>query len=424
MRVLFVNRYAGAYGGVEVYVRRTAAALAERGIHCALGFVERRGDSAADYLAAFPECFQAEDEAAIAREAERRQFDAVFLHKVDRVSPFLRLPPGIKLLRYVHDHDLVCPRRHKYYASNSAICDRAAGAFCFLDAGFIERRGRFFGFKSPLRFFSEMADNRRIPEILVGSAWMREEMLANCFDPERVFVLPPVPPESPELSAPPPDGAKLPGQAAGKASAGSPGATGTGTGTRYILYVGQLIRGKGVDLLLRAFALLAPDYPELELSVAGAGNALDSLRSLVRELNLDSRVRFEGSIPSAKLDDLYRGAECLVVPSRWPEPFGMIGLEAMRKSIPVVGFASGGIPDWLRDGENGILVPCADIPALAKAIRRLLDDRQLAKAMGETGRRMAMADFSFRASIETLVGHLSPAVSRPFIPDPVSGGTE
>ncbi len=182
-----------------------------------------------------------------------------------------------------------------------------------------------------------------------------------------------------------------------------------GARNRYILYVGQLIRGKGVDLLLRAFSLLATDYPELGLSIAGAGNALAALRSLAAELKLDSRVRFEGSIPSAKLDSLYRGAECLVVPSRWPEPFGMIGLEAMRKSIPIVGFASGGIPDWLRDGINGFLVPCADISALAKAIRSLLDDPGLAKAMGKAGRAIAAAEFSFQSSIDLLIVHLTPA---------------
>ncbi len=412
MRVLFVNRYAGAFGGVEVYVRRAAIALAAKGVHCALGFVEQRGEETGDYLAAFPEWFRAEDEAGLADEARRRSFDTVFLHKVDRVAPFLRLDPGIKLIRYIHDHDTVCPRRHKYYASNSAICDRPAGAFCFFDAGFIERKGRFIGFKSPFRFFSELADNRRLPWILVGSTYMRNELLANGFDPERVSILPPVPPTSPALPA------SLSGPPAAPPAELSPG----NTAGRYILYVGQLIRGKGVDLLIEAFSLLAPDYPGLRLSIAGSGNARDGLRELVRERGLESRVRFEGSISPDKLDVLYRGAECLVVPSRWPEPFGMIGLEAMRKSLPVVGFASGGIPDWLRDGVNGILAPCADLAALGAAIRRLLDDRSLAKSMGEAGRRIAATEYAFESSIDNLLRHLSPVASIPEGPVPKSGG--
>ena len=415
MKILFVNRYAGTYGGVEVYVRRMALALAGRGIECHLGFVEDRGDSTSAYLEAFSGWFRAADEESLSAEALGRKYDAVFLHKVDRVAPFLPLAAGTRLVRYIHDHDIVCPRRHKYYAFNSAICDRAAGLFCFLDAGFVAKRGRSLTLGSPFRFFSERAANRKVPLILVGSSYMRQELLANGFDPARVAILAPVPPESPATQA---------------ASAATPGAANPGAANpvkgelpgRYILYVGQLIRGKGVDLLIRAFAILAPRYPDLSLEVTGAGNAEAVLRSLSASLGLGDRVRFGGSVSSSRIDSLYAGAECLVVPSRWPEPFGMIGLEAMRKSIPVVGFASGGIPDWLHDGINGFLVPSGDLHGLAEAIGKLLDDRPLARRMGEAGHHLAASDFDFESSLDELVRHLDPVRGRKGGGDSGSGG--
>jgi glycosyltransferase involved in cell wall biosynthesis len=394
VKVLFLNRYAGAFGGVEAYVHRAAAGLSERGVECILGRIEDRGPGSDAYLGPFAGSFRRDDEAALAEEVSRIAPDVVFLHKLGNTRAFLPPRSGPRLVRYVHDHDICCPRRHKYYAWGGAICARPAGAFCLLDAGFLERRGAAFALRSPSAFFDELAANRRLDLLLVGSRFMREELLANGFDPRKVAVLPPATPPAP-------------GGGTGAAHAGHAQESAHPATAPVILYVGQLIRGKGVDILLEAFAMLRRDRPKLGLVVAGAGNADGQLREQAGRLGVGDAIRFEGMVGEAELDRLYAGAALLAVPSRWPEPFGMVGLEAMRRGIPVAASAAGGIPDWLEDGVTGFLAKPGDPRSLAAAIARILDDPGLARRMGEAGRAKAERDFSFSGSMDALITHLS-----------------
>jgi glycosyltransferase involved in cell wall biosynthesis len=114
----------------------------------------------------------------------------------------------------------------------------------------------------------------------------------------------------------------------------------------------------------------------------GTGNHLDACRALAETLDIAPRVTFTGWVPHDALEPYYARAAVCVVPSRWPEPFGMVGVEAMARGRPVVGFDVGGIPDWLDDGVTGILVPEADTAALGAGIAELLDDSERARALG------------------------------------------
>ena len=87
----------------------------------------------------------------------------------------------------------------------------------------------------------------------------------------------------------------------------------------------------------------------------------------------------------AELQAAYDRAAVVAVPSVWPEPFGMIGLEAMARGRPVVASDVGGIPDWLVDEVTGVLTPPGDVGALATALRRLLANRELRARMGAAG---------------------------------------
>ncbi|MEM6822493.1 MAG: glycosyltransferase family 4 protein, partial [Verrucomicrobiota bacterium] len=113
-------------------------------------------------------------------------------------------------------------------------------------------------------------------------------------------------------------------------------------------------------------------------------------------------VRFAGFIPQRELQAYYKDATVLVVPSVWPEPIATIGLEAMKSGLPVVGFDSGGIQDWLKDGENGFLVPWMDTKKFAEALDTLMRDKQLAKRMGENGLQQATQKYNFNQYIDRL----------------------
>ena len=92
----------------------------------------------------------------------------------------------------------------------------------------------------------------------------------------------------------------------------------------------------------------------------------------------------------------------LVVPSRWPEPFGMVGIEAMARGRPVVAFANGGIPDWLDDGNTGFLVPAADITRMTSSIQALIDDVSLAARMGLACATHVQNSFSHQAFLDQI----------------------
>ena len=157
-----------------------------------------------------------------------------------------------------------------------------------------------------------------------------------------------------------------------------------------LLCVGRLIPIKGHIVLLRAFADAKKQLPELQLDVAGRGPLEPALRALVRELGVADSVHFLGHV--SPIQAAIERAAVVVVPSMG-EGFGMVALEAMERARPVVAAAIGGLGELVRDGETGILVPAGEAEPLCDAIVRLAGDLDLARAMGEAGRRRALSRF-------------------------------
>jgi glycosyltransferase involved in cell wall biosynthesis len=157
-----------------------------------------------------------------------------------------------------------------------------------------------------------------------------------------------------------------------------------------LLCVGRLIPIKGHIVLLRAFAAAKQQLPELELDIAGRGPLEPALRALARELGVGEAVRFLGQV--SPIQPAIEGSAVVVVPSMG-EGFGMVALEAMERARPVIAAAIGGLGELVRDGETGLLVPPGEAEPLAEAIVRVAGDADLARQMGEAGRRRALARF-------------------------------
>lgn len=155
---------------------------------------------------------------------------------------------------------------------------------------------------------------------------------------------------------------------------------------------GRLIAGKGVDDLLRAFALL----PEsARLRIAGEGPELGSLRGGASALGLDGRVAFEGWVPS--VPEFWRGCHVAAMPSnQWVESFGMSAAEAMATGLPVVATRNGALPELIEDGQFGFLTPPGDEQALAGAIRAYLNDPELRREHGLRARRACEERFDLK----------------------------
>jgi glycosyltransferase involved in cell wall biosynthesis len=168
-------------------------------------------------------------------------------------------------------------------------------------------------------------------------------------------------------------------------------------------FAGRLIREKGVDVLLRAFATVAARIPEARLLLAGAGPEREYLEGLIASRQLSSSISLLGHLTPLELERSLAPAWVQAVPSRWEEPFGLVAVEAMMRGTAVVASASGGLLEIVRHGESGLLVPPSDPAALAEALSLLLQDRSLAERMGRSGREVALTQFSLASSADRFV---------------------
>lgn len=146
-------------------------------------------------------------------------------------------------------------------------------------------------------------------------------------------------------------------------------------------FLGRLEQEKGVDLLIDALPLAADGLRRgITLTIAGRGRQRASLESRSRKLmrsREDITVQFTDWVTGEALRGFFDNLDLLVIPSTWPEPFALVGLEAGARSVPAVAFSVGGIPDWLSDGFNGHLAPGARPSAsgLSDAVIAALDDQ-------------------------------------------------
>jgi glycosyltransferase involved in cell wall biosynthesis len=169
-------------------------------------------------------------------------------------------------------------------------------------------------------------------------------------------------------------------------------------GRRRVVFAGRIVPPKGVETLVRAAALV-----QAEFVVCGEGWQLEAMRRLAGRLGVAERVAFPGWLAPEQLARELGEASVVVVPSVWPEPFGLVGIEAHASGRPVVASATGGIGDWLEDGVNGLLARPGDVADLAHKLELLLSDPERQRTMGEAGLIGVAERFSAQTHVEAIL---------------------
>jgi glycosyltransferase involved in cell wall biosynthesis len=178
-----------------------------------------------------------------------------------------------------------------------------------------------------------------------------------------------------------------------------------------IVTASRLIKRKSPGLLVSAFAKVLKVIPDAKLVIAGSGREEHSLSDQVRELDIADSVSLTGGLTKERVAQLMAAADIFVLPSKM-ESFGLSLLEASAAAVPVVCSSGGGIPEVFTDGVNALLYPPGDDDAMAKAIIRLIQDRELAKKISvnaiETAKRFTWetaAEKTLRVYEEVLQEH-------------------
>lgn len=154
-------------------------------------------------------------------------------------------------------------------------------------------------------------------------------------------------------------------------------------------FAARLVPEKGGQDLLHAFASILPDFPRARLVIAGDGVDKPVMEQLADRLGLADRVEFLGWVQPEQVYFHINQASVVLMPSREPETFGLVALQGMQMARPVIASHVRGLNELVRHGETGLLVEPGNPVSLAGAMRRLLNDSQLAEQMGWAGLRLA-----------------------------------
>jgi glycosyltransferase involved in cell wall biosynthesis len=173
-----------------------------------------------------------------------------------------------------------------------------------------------------------------------------------------------------------------------------------------ILSVGRAVEKKGFDLLLDALAKL-PQEIHWQFEHIGGGDLLPRLKAQAERLGIADRVAWQGSLAQQEVLERYRGADLFVLPCRIGHDGDRDGLpnvlvEASSQRLPCISTSISGVPELIRDGDNGVLVPPEDVQALTAAIERLVRDPALRRKLGMAAEERVRNHFDYHASVRQL----------------------
>ena len=362
MKILIATSNRSIVGGIEKYLQVLIPALVERGHE--VGILCEHPVLAEDAVAIDPpqarlpvwSCRPTAEPAAVIREVTAWGPDVIYAHGLESLALEDVWLDRFPTVWYAHVYIGTCTTGRKCHMfPQGRPCQRHFSPMCLAmhyprRCGGLNPWKAWQAYRAQDRRYSRLGD---YCSILVASRHMYEEYRKHGVAEERLHRVP-LPVTEPQM-------AQL-------------AYTSKIAGTK-LLFVGRLTEMKGVHKLIEAVPLASLRLGrDVSLTVAGDGPERASLQMLAGRLH--AQINFTGWVDPQRKAALMQEADLLVTPSIWPEPFGLVGIEAGCLSLPAAGYRVGGIPDWLISGKTGELAsadpPTAD--GLAEAIARALAD--------------------------------------------------
>ncbi len=373
MKILLANEARRGGGGVETYLASLVDSLAARGHGVALLYANPSAELGPTTIAPQHAWSVADEglEAALTRVREWRP-DVCISHNMRPLEVDERLTASWRTFKMMHGYFGSCVSGQKAFTFPSIVtCVRRCDAGCL--AYYLPRRcgqlrldlmvSQYRWAMRQQRLFSRYAG------ILVASDHMRREYLRYDVAADRVHTIP--------LFAATDDVTSVAG--------GRP---------IDVLFIGRMTTLKGPDVLVRAAANASSVLGRpLHVVIAGDGQVRTEVEELARGFEAAGMLSVEmpGWIDAGTRASLFGRAALVAVPSLWPEPFGLSGLEAAQHGVPAVAFDVGGVREWLADGVNGRLVdPARGAGGFGAGIAALLGDHGLRSRLSAGARRMAV----------------------------------
>lgn len=377
-KILVVHKFSGFCGGIERYIFDTSQLLRLHGFELHGFFEERLEHNSAVFEKAFDSISFVEKEKLEQQILKYRDLGIrhAFIHKATSTELLKILQKYLITTLFVHDHDYYCMRFHKYYSFGRANCRRPFNTLvCTVcDRPLYRNEEGKIRFKAMMPFSKRaiFLASRNCHSFVVLSEHMRNNLIINKYPQDKIYKIYPVIKNKDIRSVP--------------------------KSNNQLLFVGQIIRGKGVDLLLESLKYLKNDY---NLNIVGKGNDESYIKELIAKQHLKGKVTM---VPfTLEISKYYEESSIVLVPSRWQEPFGLIGGEAYSHYRPVVAFDVGGISEWLENEINGFLVRENDVKTFAEKIDLLIDHPDQALKMGESGNQMNRLKFNEKNYVESII---------------------
>jgi glycosyltransferase involved in cell wall biosynthesis len=329
MRILVANEQTEIVGGIETYLRWLVPELAARG-HEVVCLTRYPGGKGAGWVPKWAPAVVTSDVHELSEVA--RGCDVAIMNSLGRVELEEALATCLPTVLFAHGFYGTCVSGSKMHAfPKRQPCERVLSWKCLALYG-----PRRCGGANPVTavqlFLRETARAslvRKFKRIVVASQYMAEEFVRNGLARDRLDCVP-LPVQRPSVE--PVIGFR-----------------------RRVLFLGRMTAVKGIDLLLEAVASISAGGEPVEVDVAGDGPLRKVAEARARRLGVPAR--FHGWVDETQRAVLFAGSGVVALPSTWPEPFGLVGLEAAAHGVPAVAFDVGGVREWLVPGVTGELAP-------------------------------------------------------------------